>query len=168
MSNLKRPSMEKLLKLLKDNARLTNKELAVLLNRDEEVIQTQITELEQNGIIKGYKALINEQKVNAGVSALIELKVTPKKEFGFQDIADRVMLLPEVESVYLMAGDYDLAVFVRGESIQEVAMFVAKRLSPLESVISTATHFVLQKYKQDGVILDDTKEQDIRSQMVKE
>lgn len=160
--------MEKLLKLLKDNARLTNKELAVMLNRDEEVIQTQITELEQNGIIKGYKALINEQKVNAGVSALIELKVTPKKEFGFQDIADRVMLLPEVESVYLMAGDYDLAVFVRGESIQEVAMFVAKRLSPLESVISTATHFVLQKYKQDGVILDDTKEQDIRSQMVKE
>ena len=139
-----------------------------MLNRDEEVIQTQITELEQNGIIKGYKALINEQKVNAGVSALIELKVTPKKEFGFQDIADRVMLLPEVESVYLMAGDYDLAVFVRGESIQEVAMFVAKRLSPLESVISTATHFVLQKYKQDGVILDDTKEQDIRSQMVKE
>jgi DNA-binding Lrp family transcriptional regulator len=160
--------MEKLLKLLKDNVRLTNKELAVMLNRDEEVIQTQITELEQNGIIKGYKALINEQKVNAGVSALIELKVTPKKEFGFQDIADRVMLLPEVESVYLMAGDYDLAVFVRGESIQEVAMFVAKRLSPLESVISTATHFVLQKYKQDGVILDDTKEQDIRSQMVKE
>lgn len=160
--------MEKLLKLLKDNARLTNKDLAVMLNRDEEVIQTQITELEQNGIIKGYKALINEQKVNAGVSALIELKVTPKKEFGFQDIADRVMLLPEVESVYLMAGDYDLAVFVRGESIQEVAMFVAKRLSPLESVISTATHFVLQKYKQDGVILDDTKEQDIRSQMVKE
>lgn len=160
--------MEKLLKLLKENARLTNKELAVMLNRDEEVIQTQITELEQNGIIKGYKALINEQKVNAGVSALIELKVTPKKEFGFQDIADRVMLLPEVESVYLMAGDYDLAVFVRGESIQEVAMFVAKRLSPLESVISTATHFVLQKYKQDGVILDDTKEQDIRSQMVKE
>ncbi len=160
--------MEKLLKLLKDNARLTNKELAVMLNRDEEVIQTQITELEQNGIIKGYKALINEQKVNAGVSALIELKVTPKKELGFQDIADRVMQLPEVESVYLMAGDYDLAVFVRGESIQEVAMFVAKRLSPLESVISTATHFVLQKYKQDGVILDDTKEQDIRSQMVKE
>ena len=160
--------MEKLLKLLKDNARLSNKELAIMLNRDEELIQSQIADLEQKGIIKGYKALINEQKVNAGVSALIELKVTPKKELGFQDIADRVMQLPEVESVYLMAGDYDLAVFVRGESIQEVAMFVAKRLSPLESVISTATHFVLQKYKQDGVILDDTKEQDIRSQMVKE
>ena len=160
--------MEKLLKLLKDNARLTNKELAIMLNRDEELIQSQIADLEQKGIIKGYKALINEQKVNAGVSALIELKVTPKKELGFQDIADRVMQLPEVESVYLMAGDYDLAVFVRGESIQEVAMFVAKRLSPLESVISTATHFVLQKYKQDGVILDDIKEQDIRSQMVKE
>lgn len=160
--------MEKLLELLKDNARLTNKELAIMLNRDEEVIQTQIAQLEQKGIIKGYKALINEQKVNAGVSALIELKVTPKKDFGFQDIADRVMQFSEVESVYLMAGDYDLSVLVRGETIQDVAMFVAKRLSPLESVISTSTHFVLQKYKQDGVILDDSKEQDIRNQMVKE
>ena len=160
--------MEKLLKLLKDNARYSTKELSIMLNREEELVESQIKELEKNGVIKGYKALINEQKVNAGVSALIELKVTPKKEFGFQDIADRVMLLPEVESVYLMAGDYDLAVFVRAETMQDVAMFVAKRLSPLESVISTSTHFVLQKYKQDGVILDDSKEQDIRNQMVKE
>ena len=160
--------MEKLLKILKDNARLTNKELSILLDRDEELVDKQIKELEKNGVIKGYKALINEQKVNAGVSALIELKVSPKKEFGFQDIADRVMLLPEVESVYLMAGDYDLAVFVRAETMQDVAMFVAKRLSPLESVISTSTHFVLQKYKQDGVILDETKDEDIRSQMGRE
>lgn len=160
--------MEKLLKILKDNARLTNKELSILLDRDEKLVDRQIKELEKNGVIKGYKALINEQKVNAGVSALIELKVSPKKEFGFQDIADRVMLLPEVESVYLMAGDYDLAVFVRAETMQDVAMFVAKRLSPLESVISTSTHFVLQKYKQDGVILDETKDEDIRSQMVRE
>lgn len=160
--------MEKLLKILKDNARLTNKELSILLDRDEKLVDKQIKELEKNGVIKGYKALINEQKVNAGVSALIELKVSPKKEFGFQDIADRVMLLPEVESVYLMAGDYDLAVFVRAETMQDVAMFVAKRLSPLESVISTSTHFVLQKYKQDGVILDETKDEDIRSQMVRE
>lgn len=160
--------MEKLLKILKDNARLTNKELSILLDRDEELVDKQIKELEKNGVIKGYKALINEQKVNAGVSALIELKVSPKKEFGFQDIADRVMLLPEVESVYLMAGDYDLAVFVRAETMQDVAMFVAKRLSPLESVISTSTHFVLQKYKQDGVILDETKDEDIRDQMVRE
>lgn len=160
--------MEKLLKILKDNARLTNKELSILLDRDEKLVDKQIKELEKNGVIKGYKALINEQKVNAGVSALIELKVSPKREFGFQDIADRVMLLPEVESVYLMAGDYDLAVFVRAETMQDVAMFVAKRLSPLESVISTSTHFVLQKYKQDGVILDETKDEDIRSQMVRE
>lgn len=160
--------MEKLLKILKDNARLTNKELSILLDREEKLVDRQIKELEKNGVIKGYKALINEQKVNAGVSALIELKVSPKKEFGFQDIADRVMLLPEVESVYLMAGDYDLAVFVRAETIQDVAMFVAKRLSPLESVISTSTHFVLQKYKQDGVILDETKDEDIRSQMGRE
>lgn len=160
--------MEKLLKILKDNARLTNKELSILLDCEEKLVDRQIKELEKNGVIKGYKALINEQKVNAGVSALIELKVSPKKEFGFQDIADRVMLLPEVESVYLMAGDYDLAVFVRAETMQDVAMFVAKRLSPLESVISTSTHFVLQKYKQDGVILDETKDEDIRSQMVRE
>ena len=160
--------MEKLLKILKDNARLTNKELSILLDREEKLVDRQIKELEKNGVIKGYKALINEQKVNAGVSALIELKVSPKKEFGFQDIADRVMLLPEVESVYLMAGDYDLAVFVRAETMQDVAMFVAKRLSPLESVISTSTHFVLQKYKQDGVILDETKDEDIRDQMVRE
>ena len=160
--------MEKLLKLLKDNARYSTKELSIMLNREEELVESQIKELEKNGVIKGYKALINEQKVNAGVSALIELKVTPKKEFGFQDIADRVMLLPEVESVYLMAGDYDLAVFVRAETMQDVAMFVAKRLSPLESVISTSTHFVLQKYKQDSVILDETKDEDIRSQMVRE
>lgn len=160
--------MEKLLKILKDNARLTNKELSILLDRDEKLVDKQIKELEKNGVIKGYKALINEQKVNAGVSALIELKVSPKREFGFQDIADRVMLLPEVESVYLMAGDYDLAVFVRAETMQDVAMFVAKRLSPLESVISTSTHFVLQKYKQDGVILDETKDEDIRDQMVRE
>ncbi len=160
--------MEKLLKLLKDNARLSTKELSVMLNRSETDVSNQISELENQGIIKGYKTLINEQKVNAGVTALIELKVTPKKEYGFQDIADRVMQFPEVESVYLMAGDYDLAVFVKGETIQDVAMFVAKRLSPLDSVISTATHFVLQKYKQDGVILDDLKNNDIRSQMVKE
>ena len=160
--------MEKLLKLLRDNARLSTKELAVMLDRNEELVEKQITDLEKTGVIKGYKALINETKVKAGVSALIELKVTPKKELGFQDIADRVMQFSEVESVYLMAGDYDLSVLVRGETIQDVAMFVAKRLSPLESVISTSTHFVLQKYKQDGVILDDSKEQDIRSQMVKE
>ncbi len=160
--------MEKLLKLLRDNARLSTKELSVMLNRSETDVSNQISDLENQGIIKGYKTLINEQKVNAGVTALIELKVTPKKEYGFQDIADRVMQFPEVESVYLMAGDYDLAVFVKGETIQDVAMFVAKRLSPLDSVISTATHFVLQKYKQDGVILDDLKNNDIRSQMVKE
>ena len=158
--------MEKLLKLLKDNARLTNSELAVLLDRDEALVASQVKDLEAQGIIKGYKTLINEQKINAGVSALIELKVTPKKEYGFQDIADRVMQFEEeVEAVYLMAGDYDLAVFVRGETIQEVALFVAKRLSPLDSVISTATHFVLQKYKQDGVILDDGRKEDLRGQM---
>ncbi|TFG83162.1 MAG: Lrp/AsnC family transcriptional regulator, partial [Erysipelotrichales bacterium] len=122
---------------------------------------------EKQGIIKGYQAIINYEKLeNAPVFALIELKVAPKKEFGFQEIADRVMAFEEVDSVYLMAGDYDLAIFVRGRTIQDVAMFVAKRLSTLDSVLSTSTHFVLTKYKEDGFMLRDEETDDQRGQMV--
>lgn len=155
--------MEKLLSLLKENARYTISELSVLLNQSEDVVEAALKAYEDNGIIKRFTTILDESKLqDIPVYALIELKVTPKKEFGFQDIADRVMALEEVESVYLMAGDYDLAVFVKGKSMQEVAMFVAKRLSTLESVVSTATHFVLSKYKEEGVILEDKKALDPR------
>jgi DNA-binding Lrp family transcriptional regulator len=155
--------MEKLLKLLKNNARLSLKDLSILLNQSEDVIQKAIEAYEAQGILKGYKALINDQKLDEPiVHAIIELKVTPKKELGFQDIIDRVVAFEEVDGVYLMAGDYDLAVFMSGKNIQEVAAFVSKRLSTLESVISSSTHFVLTKYKQDGIVLNDEPTQDPR------
>jgi DNA-binding Lrp family transcriptional regulator len=140
-----------------------------MLNQSEDIVKAALTAYEQAGIIKGYTVILNESKIeNAPVNALIELKVSPKKEYGFQDIADRVMALEEVDSVYLMAGDYDLAVFVKGKTMQEVAMFVAKRLSPMDSVLSTATHFVLTKYKEDGFILESQSEVDVRSDLKKE
>ena len=159
--------MDNLLGLLKQNARYSVKELAVILNQSEEVVAKALEAYEKQGIIKGYQAILNYEKLDqAPVFALIELKVTPKKELGFQEIADRVMEMEEVESVYLMAGDYDLAVFVKGKTMQDVAMFVAKRLSTLDSVLSTSTHFVLSRYKQDGVILKDKEKSDLRGQMV--
>jgi len=159
--------MDNLLGLLKQNARLSIKELSVLLNQSEEVVVKALEAYEKQGIIKGYQAILNYEKLEpAPVFALIELKVQPKKEFGFQEIADRVMAFEEVDSVYLMAGDYDLAIFVRGKTIQDVAMFVAKRLSTLDSVLSTATHFVLTKYKEAGFILRDEEADELRGQLV--
>ena len=161
--------MEKLLSLLKQNARTSIKELSVLLNQSEDVVEAAIRAYEMQGVLKGYTTIIDESKCeDEPVYALIELKVSPKKEVGFQDIADRVIALEEVQSVYLMAGHYDLAVFVKGKSMQEVAMFVAKRLSTLDDVLSTATHFVLTKYKEDGFILNDKKETDPRIELSKE
>jgi len=146
----------RLLALLQENCKFSEKELAAMLNTTEDVIHAQIKELEEQGIIAGYKALINWEKVpGADVNALIELKVMPKRDKGFDEIAKRVMSFEEVEGVYLMAGDYDLGVFVKGHSIQDIAMFVAKRLSPLESVLSASTHFILTKYKSNNVDLQN-------------
>ena len=140
--------MDNLLNLLNENARLTNAQLAVMLNKTEKEIADAIADYERRGVIKGYRTLINWQKVDENkATALIELRVTPKRDRGFDEIANRVMQFKEVESVYLMSGGYDLAVTVTGKSMQEIAMFVARRLSPLDSVISTATHFVLTRYK---------------------
>lgn len=159
--------MDNLLGLLKQNARLSIKELAVLLNQSEEVVVKALDAYEKQGIIKGYQAILNYEKMDlAPVFALIELKAQPKKELGFQEVADRVMAFEEVESVYLMAGDYDLAILVRGKTIQDVAMFVAKRLSTLDSVLATSTHFILTKYKQDGIVLRDEKADELRGQLV--
>jgi DNA-binding Lrp family transcriptional regulator len=161
--------MEKILSLLRNNARLSNAELAVMLGISEEEAAAKIKALEKEGIIKGYLTVCNESKVdNAPVHAMIELKVVPMKELGFQDIADRVIALEAVDSVYLMAGAYDLAVFVKGKTMQEVATFVAKRLATLDSVLSTNTHFILNKYKEDGIILEDGSTQDIRSTLKSE
>ena len=144
----------KLLNLLNKNARASTADLATMLGMSEEEIVAQIEEMEKEGLIRGYKAVIDwDQLDNAYVSAIIELKVTPKAGFGFEDVAAKVMKYPEVESVYLMSGVYDLNVVVKGKSLQDVANFVAKELSAMESVTSTATHFVLRRYKELDVEL---------------
>jgi DNA-binding Lrp family transcriptional regulator len=145
-----------ILKLLSKNARATAKEIAVMLGRTEEEVATEIRAMEKCGLIRGYKAVVDWEAVDTTtVSAIIELKVTPKAGLGFEEVAERVAKYPEVESVYLMSGVYDLSVMVRGKTFQEVAMFVAKELSTIDSVTQTATHFVLRRYKEMDVELHD-------------
>lgn len=155
--------MDRLLELLSQNARLSNQQLAVMLNKTEDEIQNQITAYEKAGIIRGYQALVNWEKADANKAfALIELRVTPQRDRGFDEIAQRIMQFDEVDSVYLMSGGFDLAVMVHGDTMQAIAMFVARRLAPLGSVLSTATHFILTRYKDGGVILNSEDEKDER------
>lgn len=155
--------MDHLLNLLDENARLSTAQLAAMLNKTEKEITEEIAAYEKAGIIRGYKALINWEKVDENkASALIELRVSPVRDRGFDEIAGRIMQFEEVESVYLMSGGYDLAVKVHGRSMQEIAMFVMRRLSTLDSVLSTATHFILTRYKDGGVILNQEEERDER------
>jgi len=159
--------MDKLISLLYEDSSLTPEELSAMLGESEESIKKRIAEYKKNGVLLGKKVFINWDKVeNSGVTALIELKVTPQKETGFDEIAARISEFDEVETVNLMAADnYDLLVTVRGKSIQDVAMFVSRRLATIDAVQSTATHFLLKRYKENGVILTDG-EKDQRSMML--
>ncbi len=152
---------KKLLKLLSKDSRTPPADLAVMLGLSEEEVREQILSMEREGIIRGYKAVIDWERMDeAYVSAIIELKVTPKAGLGFEDVAAKVMKYPEVESVYLMSGVYDLNVVVKGRTFHEVAKFVAKELSTIESVTSTATHFVLRRYKEmDLELLGDGEDE---------
>lgn len=144
--------MDRLLYLLETNPRLSNAELAVMLGVTEKEVEEQIRLYEESGVIKGYRALIDKNKAHAQtVTALIEIKVQPKFGHGFDEVAQRIARLDEVESLYLISGGYDLCCIVEDKSFEEVAMFVVKRLSPLEDVVSTATNFILKKYKEQGV-----------------
>lgn len=144
----------KVLKILADNARCTVEDIATMTGLSEDDVKKNIKELEEAGIIRGYKTVIDWEKLdNASVSALIELKVIPQEEYGFEKIAETVMKYREVETVYLMSGSYDLTVIVKGKTFQEVAMFVAKELATMHGVTSTATHFVLRRYKELDVTL---------------
>lgn len=155
--------MDKLLELLQENARMSCEQLAVMLGRTPEEVAAQIDEYEKSGVIRGYHALINWEKADANhASALIELRVTPKRDKGFDEIADKIMQFEEVESVCLMSGGFDLAVRVNAATMQDIALFVAKRLAPLDSVLSTATHFILTRYKDGGVVLNPEDERDER------
>ena len=147
---------QKLINLLNENARLTNAQLAVMLNISEEEVKHEIAVLEESGVIRGYKPLINWDKVAGDrASALIELRVAPKKETGFDTVAQTIMEFTEVESVYLMSGGFDLTVIIRGKTLKEVAFFVAQKLAPLKEVTATATHFVLKKFKEQGVMFKE-------------
>lgn len=153
-------AMEQLLELLQDDAKLTDSQLAAMLGESEEDVKKAITRYEKDGVIKGYHALINWERAGSQkASALIELRITPKKDTGFDEIAGRILNFPEVESVYLMSGGFDLAVTVSGRTMQDIAMFVAKRLSTIDGVLSTATHFVLTKYKDGGVVFNSDYEE---------
>ena len=149
---------KKILKLLAKNARMSVEDIALTTGLSKEEVKAEIFEMEESGLIRGYKTVIDWESIDsASVSAIIELKVTPKAGYGFEEIAERITKYPEVESCYLMSGVYDLNVVVRGKSFQEVAQFVAKELSTLESETSTATHFVLRRYKDFNVELSNTE-----------
>ncbi|NYE57468.1 Lrp/AsnC family transcriptional regulator [Carboxydothermus ferrireducens] len=148
-----------ILQLLHENAKLTPKQIATMLGVTEKEVRAKIKELEERKAIIKYHTLINWEKTDyEPVMALIEVKVTPQREVGFDGIARRIYQFAEVKDVYLMSGDYDLAVMVEGSSMKEVALFVALKLSTIEGVQSCATHFILKTYKHEGVILDDEEE----------
>lgn len=153
--------MDKLLKLLDTNARLTNAQLAVMLDRPEAEVAAQIAALERSGVIRAYKALIDWDRTEREyVTAIIELKVTPKRDLGFEAVAETIMRFEEVESVYLMSGAFDLTVIISGRTLKEVAQFVGERLSTLEDVTGTATHFILHKYKEKHLIFEKQEQQE--------
>ncbi len=145
--------MTEILKLLENDSRLTPEKIALMLDKEVGDIKNMIAKYERDGVILGYKTLIDWDKTDKEhVSALIELKITPQRDRGYDHVAQKIYNYPEVESLYLMSGSFDLAVMIEGKTMREVALFVAEKLAPLEDVTSTATHFVLRKYKDKGVI----------------
>ena len=153
--------MTKLLQLLEEDCTLTPEQLASMADMKVEDVKAAVKRYEEEKIVLGYKAIVDwDRTEREAVTALIEVKVTPQRGEGFDRVAERIYQYDEVESVYLMSGGYDLSVFVNGRTFRDVAMFVAKRLSTLDSVLSTATHFVLRRYKDNGVMfLGDEKDE---------
>ena len=142
---------EQILSYLKNNSRFDLSEMGVLLGMDQTEIANEIAAMEKEGVIRGYLTLIDWEKTsNERVSAMIEVKVTPQRDRGFDSVAERIYRYDEVDSVYLVSGSFDLMVLIEGSSMREVAMFVADKLSTLDSVLSTSTNFVLKKYKDHG------------------
>ena len=144
-----------LLKLLEKDARLTADQLAIMMGCEKEAVEREIRELEANGTILGYKTIVDWEKTEEdSVTAMIDVKLTPQRDRGFDRVAEKIYNYPEVKAVYLMSGGYDLSVLIEGRTMKEVAFFVSQKLAPIEAVISTATHFVLHKYKDTGVVYD--------------
>lgn len=154
---------EKILTFIEKNSRVDLKDLAVMLGVDEVTVANEIADMEKEHIICGYHTLINwDNTSDEKVVALIEVKVTPQRGMGFDKIAERIYQYNEVNAVYLMSGAYDFTVFIEGKTMREVALFVSEKLSTLESVLSTATHFVLKKYKDHGTVLSKSQNRDER------
>ena len=145
--------MNELLKIMEDNCRLTDAQLAMMVAKDEGDIRAMIEKYEEEKVILGYKAIIDWDKTDReSVTALIEVKITPQRDRGFDRVAEKIYNYPEVESLYLMSGGFDLAVMIKGKTMREVAFFVAEKLATIEDVVATSTHFVLRKYKDNNVI----------------
>ena len=147
---------EKILTFIEKNSRIDLKELAIVLGVDETTVMNELEKMEEEHIICGYHTLINwDNTEDEKVIALIEVKVTPQRQMGFEKIAERLSLYSEVKAVYLMSGAFDFTVIIEGKSMRGVAQFVSEKLATIDSVISTATHFVLKKYKDHGTVLSD-------------
>ena len=152
-----------ILKLLEDDAKLTPQQIAVMLDITTDQAKTYIAELEASGTILGYKTVVDWEKTDKeSVSAMIDVKLTPQSGRGYDRVAEKIYNYPEVKSVFLMSGAFDLSVLIEGKTMKEVAFFVSQKLAPIEEVIATTTHFVLHKYKDTGVIYDQTPDVDER------
>ena len=150
--------MDKLLVLLQQNAMESPKNLAKMLKMTEKQVRSKIEAYERKGVIRGYQAIVNEDQLDlSGVTAVIEVRITPEREGGFDRVAERISKFPEIESMYLMSGAYDLLLFVTGRDLREVAAFVAEKLATIGGVISTSTHFMLKTYKKHGVLMQVTE-----------
>ena len=151
-----------ILAILTQDARISHKKIAAMLSVDEAQVKACVAEMENSGLLVKYTAIINSEKADDSlVEALIEVKVTPKKKEGFDGIAKQIASFPEVKAVYLMSGAYDLAVFVEDKTLQQVSRFVSERISTFDGVLSTATHFILKKYKIEGA-LTEKEDEDLR------
>ena len=147
-----------ILKLLEGDARLTAEQIAVILDLDKDTVSNEIKEYEKNATILGYKTIVDWEKTDCeSVTAMIEVKLTPQRDRGFDRVAEKIYNYPEVKSVYLMSGAYDLSVLIEGKTMKEVALFVSQKLATIDAVISTATHFVLHKYKDTGILFDTSE-----------
>lgn len=151
--------MDELLKILKENALESVENMAKMLNLTEEDVRARIADYEARGIIKGYQAIVNEDVLELDrCTAVIEVKVSPEREGGFNNIASRISKFPEVQSVYLVSGAFDLLLFVVGRDLKDVAFFVSEKLATIDGVQSTATHFMLKTYKHHGVVMESQDE----------
>lgn len=148
----------KILKLIQNNSRMSTGDIAVMLGLDEALVIQSMSDMEKEQIICGYHTVINWDKTEEErVTALIEVKVAPQRGEGFDRVAERIYNYEEVTSLYLMSGGFDVTVFIEGRTMKEVAQFVARKLAPMEGVLSTSTHFVLKKYKEAGTKLEQQK-----------